>query len=316
MDLGSLLSDQWAVQTVERYHAITAQQAGGVDFGDDQLNAAFYGLQPGIYLLAAKPNVGKTALLVHILTHLVEGKDREKVFVIYYSLDDTRIQIYSRIIAQTQKIPIAAAMFPKRFEHDPTILAKREQGMNWIRQHLDRMRVYDQNELDTIEELVEVTTAWQSKLHDRRVAIIVDNFHDLSTQQPFEDGQQAVKYILNELDRLVKMEPGIPVLCSAELRKTNGTRRPIPDDIRESIKIQFKAEAVLLLYNELHKKADAAKVVHTHGGDRLPVLEAHVAKNKLGSFKGRLFWHLFPEQSYLETPSKETRMGYQRLIVA
>ena len=318
MDLGSLLSDEWAEQTIGRYQTVTAQLTGGLDFGDEQLNAAFCGLQPGMYLLAAKPNIGKTALLIHILTHLITGKDKDKIFVIYYSLDDTRIQIYSRIIAQTQRIPIAAATFPKRFEDAPDILARREIGIGWIKAHMDRMRVYDSNELETIEDVVALTLAWKSKLPDRRIVIIVDNFHDLATQQPFDNEQAAVKYILNELDRLVKSDPGIPVLCSAELRKTNASRRPMGDDIRESIKIQFKAEAILLLYNELHEKADAAKIYHQPTGypERLPVLEAHVYKNKLGSYKGRLFWDLFPDQSYLETPPKQVRYDYQRKITA
>lgn len=317
MELGPLLSDEWAQKTVDRYITLTQDKAGGLDFNDEQLNRAFYGLQPGIYLLAAKPNIGKTALLIHILTRLVEGKDKDRIYVLYYSLDDTRTQIYSRIIAQTQRIPIAVAAFPKRYEQDPALLARREQGLSWLRSHLDRFRVYDGNELDTIEELCELTSAWQTKLHGRRqVVVVVDNFHDLSTQHPFMDTQEAIKYILNELDRLVKTGDGIPVLCSAELRKINGTRRPIPDDIRESIKLQFKAEAVLLLYNELHEKADAAKVKHVQGGEPLPVLEAQVAKNKLGSFKGRLFWKLFPEWSYLESPTREEREGFQRLVTA
>ena len=45
-----------------------------------------------------------------------------------------------------------------------------------------------------------------------------------------------------------------------------------------------------------------------------PVLELHFAKNKISSFKGRLFYEFYPELSRLEEPDEDSIRRYAGLV--
>mgnify|MGYP002514940018 CR=1 FL=1 len=89
----------------------------------------------------------------------------------------------------------------------------------------------------------------------------------------------------------------IPLVCTAEMKKINGDRRPILDDIRECVKIKYEAKAIILVYNEVHYKGESSEIFFNRNGYMMkqPVLELHFAKNKISSFKGRLFYEFYPE---------------------
>jgi hypothetical protein len=48
--------------------------------------------------------------------------------------------------------------------------------------------------------------------------------------------------------------------------------------------------------------------------ERLPVLEGHVIKNKLGEFKNRMFWEFFPGNSFLQSATTEGVKRYNTMI--
>jgi replicative DNA helicase len=312
-------SQEWN-EILNEYEARAWQSERGLDFGDQQLNDAFFGLQNGIILVAAAPNIGKTALLTHMGWSLANGPDKDKVYVIYFSLDDTAGQIISRIIAMDQRMPIKTAAYPKSFQNDIHLMTKRNQGLKNLQNAGGRFKVLDQRQGESVEWLDQTVRQHQAMLEEagenRQVVIIIDNFHDLKISQGnFSDEQSAAKYMIDILDKLCKVHR-VPVIMSVELKKINGMRRPIPDDIRETVKIQYACEAELLLYNEVGMKGEGAKIYHSQagGGEKLPVLEARVGKNKFGDFKGRLFWEFFPSQSVVRPVPSEGRKRYATLI--
>ena len=91
------------------------------------------------------------------------------------------------------------------------------------------------------------------------------------------------------------------------------------DDIRETVKIAYEAKAILLCYNEVGLRGEAASIFYMRGGQEFenikqPVFEVKIGKNKFASFKGRLFFEFMPELSYMKAATKERSEAYTRCL--
>jgi replicative DNA helicase len=106
------------------------------------------------------------------------------------------------------------------------------------------------------------------------------------------------------------------MICSAELKKLNGVRRPSLDDLRETVKIKYEAKAVLLVYNEVHYKGESAGVYFLWQNEPLkqPVFEVHFAKNKFHTYKGRLFFEFYPEMARFEEADPQAAKAYASVV--
>ena len=114
----------------------------------------------------------------------------------------------------------------------------------------------------------------------------------------------------------VAIKYDIIMLCTGELKKLNATRRPIGDDIRESVKIQYEAKALLLVYNEVHYKGENANIYYMKKNNpfKQPIFEVHFIKNKLGPYKGRVFLKFFPEMALMEECDENTQKNFTNLL--
>lgn len=108
----------------------------------------------------------------------------------------------------------------------------------------------------------------------------------------------------------------IPLVTSGEFKKLGGFRRPTTDDLRESIKIVYEAKAILLCYNEVGVKGEAASIYFDIAGraQKQPIFEVSFGKNKLGGFKGRRFFEFYPEIARFEECGQAETKRYNNLI--
>lgn len=284
----------------------------GIDKGFDG------GIKPGYILLAADSNVGKSAFLSQLAWQIASLNDN--AYVMDFSLDDPIEDKLSRIIASKNKILINAVKNPLRYKQYPLMLARRIQGINDLRNMVDRYRAYDAkyttNIEDIEEEIIKVKIELDAKGIDKQICVFIDNFHDLTIKaHPSYQDKQKYDYLAQYCADLA-INHNIILFCTAELRKQNALFRPSIDAIRESVKIKYEAKAILLAYNEVHYKGEGANVFYRINNNNLkqPVFEVHFAKNKFSNFKGRLFYEMYPDISFLEEASKEAAKGYSSLV--
>src|SRR6185312_15425623 len=107
-----------------------------------------------------------------------------------------------------------------------------------------------------------------------------------------------------------------PVITTGEFKKLNGFRRPALDDLRESVKIKYEAKAILLCHNEVGIKGEAASIYFERKGKakKQPIFEVKFGKNKMGGFKGRLFYEFYPEIAYFEEADQVSTKKYNNLV--
>ena len=307
---------------------------GGLDWGMESLNNAFEGLQPGLIVVGGSPNVGKSALcmqmgwsIAYSNQQTVPGVRPSKAYVIYFSLDDNATEIMPRIVAIEENIPINIVKAPAKYEDErPDLIARRANGIKKLKEMLNYYKIIDSTQGTSIEFIEEKIRTHhlelQSKDEAYKLVVIIDNFHDITIETTnFRDNENArYTYISDKLSHMCT-QFDIPIICTAEFRKLNGNRRPMVDDLRESGKIGYEAKAILLCYNEVGLRGEAASIYFNRGETEFanfkqPVLEVRVGKNKYSSYKGRLFYNFYPERSLLKEADSADTLRYSQMILA
>lgn len=307
---------EW-LETIDEVKEYTDKSGaiGGLNWGFPLLNQAFNGLNPVVHQIAGPSNVGKSAFCLQLAWQVAQVNP--KAYAIYFALDDRVQDIMPRVIAMDRRIPISCVKYPAMYESQTRLLERRLEGFGRLRESCSKFKLRDLGKGDSIEYIE--STIQEHKLHlpqDTTLCIFIDNFFDIQVQnKKFGSNNEKYEYIAVELERLSE-QYSAPIVCTAELRKLNGNRRPILDDIRETIKIVYKAKAIMLTYNEVGIRGQAADIFWEREGfvEKQPLLEVKVAKNKLGEFKSRLFYEFWPEQSFMTELTTAAAAQYNQRI--
>lgn len=300
-------------------------QNTGIPTGWQDFDKAFDGgLKTGWIIIAGDSNMGKTAFLSLMAWRVVQNNP--DVYVLDFSLDDPLQDKIPRVVAAANKVLINAVRTPNNYTQYPEMLKRRQQGIELLRQSVDRYRCYDathSTDIDDIEHTIQNTIvnleeeAVVTGKPRRKLVVFIDNFHDLTTTAPEAMGSDKMKYdYLAQRVSDMATKYDIPIITTAEFKKLNGYRRPSLDDIRESVKIKYEAKAILLCYNEVSLKGESASIYYELQGksQKQPVFEVKFGKNKMSSFKGRLFFEFYPDIAYFEPADKASTKRYNNLI--
>jgi replicative DNA helicase len=291
----------------------------GFTTGWKAIDKAIGGLQTGFHVIGGDSNIGKTSFISQMAWNVATLNP--DVYVIDISLDDPLLEKISRVIAAGQRVLINAVKSPRDFLQYPKMLQRRAEGLKQLRKMVNCYKAYDQDhgsDVATIKEtvkrhIVELKAAGEK----RKICLFIDNFHDLSTEAKESQGSDKAKYtyLANFIGDMAT-ELDIPIICSAEFKKTNGFRRPSIEDLREAVKIKYKAKSVMLCYNEVSLKGESAAVYFEKAGDpeKQAVYEVKFAKNKFNKFKGRVFFEGYPEMAYFVEADDASSKRYNNVI--
>lgn len=299
--------------------------ATGIPTGFKGLDKALDGgWQTGWILVGGDSNIGKTSFLSQLAWKTAEVNN--DVYVLDFSLDDPMHDKIPRVVASANKVLINAVKNPLGYQHLPKMLQRREDGLKQLRDAVERYRCLDANhstDVDKIEDTIKETLvnleleAQTNGTKPKRLVVFIDNFHDLSTSAKEAQGsdKQKYDYLAQKVSDLAT-KYDICIVTTGEFKKLNGYRRPGLDDLRESVKIKYEAKAILLCYNEVGLKGEAASIYYEVQGDAMkkPVFEVKFGKNKMGSFKGRVFFEFYPELAYFEEADAQSTKRYNNLI--
>jgi replicative DNA helicase len=302
------------VQQVDEY-AWSRGAKGGLDTGYPQMNEALEGgVQSGLILFAAAPNVGKSSFMLQVSKNISENNDN--VYVSYHSLDDSNNMLLPRYVACDQQITIAQAQMPERFVEEPEILDKRNEGMKNIYRRVDRFGMNDSNFTTSVEGIEQHIKDLIMYLPEgTRIVIAIDSFNDLTVEtQKFNNSDARNEYVAKAIKDWTVTYNAV-VMCTAHLRKTNG-KRPTVDDLKDTIVLQYEANLIFMMYNEVGVKEENASVYWLNEEDekKMSVLEVKYAKNKFSSFKGTKFYEFIPDKAFAVEASPEAGRRYASLI--
>lgn len=279
--------------------------------GLPMFDAAFDGgLESGLYLLAAPANMGKTAFMIDLLDRIVKNNDN--VLCLVGSLDDSLKKLIPRYISVNQRIQIREAKNPRNYEHDPVIMEKRAKGKQFLKDNKHKLLLYDANDSNAIED-------WEDRIIQMRLTmpegtklmIFFDSFADLTSRDYRGNNDDMEIHISKEVKRWTTVYDCV-VFGTMHLRKTNGKKRPTREDLKGTNRLDYDADLVWLLYNEVKVEKEASTIYWNEDGNayKQPVIELNFAKNKQSDFDRVLFYHFSPSRNFLMEASEERQDGY------
>jgi replicative DNA helicase len=288
--------------------------------GFRRLDDALCGLQPGFHVIAGESNHGKSAFLTQLAWQVATRNTG--VHVMDITIDDSEYEKYCRLLALLAGVEINTV---KRYNQAqlllPEVAERIENAWRQVREAAWRYEVVDGTSVGDINRLGELI---HQRLLDIRalpepleLAVFIDSFHDVAPDEDKDNGLNPYEYTAKAISDLAN-QYNIAIVCTAELKKLGGHRRPIVDDIRESVKIRYKAKSILLCYNEVSARGEDAEVYYerTNREGKFPILELQVAKNKFNSFKGRLCFEFWPELALVAEPNDADHAQYLKMIKA
>ena len=291
----------------------------GFKTGFDILDKGLEGLQTGFHMIAGDSNHGKSGFMSQLAWNVSQLND--DVYVMDFSLDDPLRDKLPRVVGCANKVLINAIRDPIKYSQYPEMIKRRNEGMQKLVDSIDRYAAYDASFSCMIEKIEEEIRRIKIELAaagiKKRICVFIDNFHDLDSENPNARGSDKQKYdYLAQKVSDMATELDVPIVTTGEFRKLNGNRRPGVDDIRESVKIKYEAKSILLVYNEVSAKGEAAQIFYQLNGkpEKQPVFEIKFGKNKYSSFKGRGFCKFFPQMAYFEEASPDDTKYWNNLL--
>lgn len=242
---------------------------------DKQLGGGMF--RQGMYVVGARPGMGKTTLALNIAENIASA-DKPVLFV---SLEMSRVQIISKRIAMASLLSYTDIMTGRLRDYE----------LKTADSILDRVitRPFAMTDKSSMTA-AEILRA--AKQVDGLQAVVVDY---LGLVRPSEEAQKKPRYeqiteISADLKAMAK-SLDVPVLVLAQLNRESTNRagsRPQLTDLRDSGAIEQDADAVVLL----HRKDYYEAVKDDYTAPEIEEIELIVAKNRhANTGVVKLAWH-------------------------
>lgn len=223
----------------------------GIHTGLDILDKALHGYQPGsVYILAARPGMGKTAFLLHIARKTAKMGNKVAIF----SLEMTARSLVDRMVIAESGIN-ADAFRAGRLDPDEFLsMAKGQENISLLPIEIN----------DTASMTVQQIKSQAKKLkRNGKCDIILIDYLQL-IEMPVLNGRnrndevsiatRTIKIMAKELD--------VPVILLSQLSRKveeRANKMPILSDLRESGAIEQDADTILFLYRDAYYNDAANK---------------------------------------------------------
>ena len=259
----------------------------GLTTGLADLDRLLCGMQPGgLYLLAARPAMGKTALALNIAQHAA-GTGAS---VLLHSIEMPEGELAERMMACTSRVNARKLRTGNLNSTDIDAIVKARNDMHNL-------------PITIIDDAL--LTPLQLRARARRMKglglVVVDYLQIMraDTGGRFKDRrEQEVSYISRTLKATAR-DLGVPILALSQLNRQveqRRDRRPMLADLRESGALEQDADAVMFIYRD---------EVYDPDSSEKGVAELHLAKHRHGPV-GHVRLRFFGEHTRFENYREDT----------
>jgi replicative DNA helicase len=251
---------------------------------------------------AGDSNTGKTGFVFNLALNL--AKFNPELMVLFMSIDDSRQQALSRLVALEAKIKICQVSHPSQNTTEKDDRQKLDNGWSSLCKLIaeERFSIKDQTHGNTLD-FAEGWIRWAKEKHpERKIVFFLDNFHKLGDERE-KDERIRFKHASARIHSM-KTKLHFTAICTMEIRKLIGSfggQRPSLQEISESKQMEFDNNLIGMVYNEVHYRREDAKVFWSGISNgrqvKKPIFEVDIQKNKISEFKDVLYYKFNPEYS-------------------
>lgn len=233
---GDLASPKAAARAFWEHRKLVESGDGAVSTGYAPLDRILGGgmLRSGLYILAARPGMGKTTFALQIADHIAQqGR------VLFVSLEMSLEQLQGKRLARETGIPSNKILLSDGRELDYGKIKTAERTLLAL-----------PVSVSTRPSVTVAQVRQMAKRLDGLRAVVVDYLGKLSPTDRRASRYEAITAISGDLKALA-VELGVPVLALAQLNRENMARtdkRPQLSDLRDSGAVEQDADGVVMLH--------------------------------------------------------------------
>jgi len=268
-------------------------------------------------VIGGAANTGKTGLMAAMALQLAKSEEND-CLVLFHTIDDTVAQFTTRLVCQYAQelmpnINLNMIKNPNGYANVRQINKARQYAYEKVKQLVAQNRLVvrggEQGRgANTLAYAQEMIRYYKKMFPEKRIVYFLDNFHRLRDFSNMDE-RLRFKALSNATKDMAKKEQ-IPVWATMEYNKAGAwDGRPTNNSISESAAMEYDANVIIHIYNELHHKDDKSELYFVRTDNegrryRAPRIELIFGKNKINSFKGKLYFDFYTEQSrYVPVPS-------------
>ncbi len=237
----------------------------GVATGFYDLDYKTAGLQPSdLILIAARPSMGKTALVLNIAEYVAL---KSNVTTAIFSLEMSKDQLVKRIMSMHSKVDSQAIRSGNLSDEEWLKLVESARTIG------NSNLIIDDTSSISISELRSKCRKY--KLEHNLGLVIIDYLQLMSGSKKSESRQQEISEISRSLKALAR-EINAPVIALSQLSRAVEQRpdkRPMLSDLRESGAIEQDADVVMFIYRDDY---------YNHDSEEAGVSEIIIGKQRNG----------------------------------
>lgn len=219
------------------------------------------GLKPGtLNIIAARPGVGKTSLVINIATNVAVHKNQN---VDIFSLEMSKTEIGNRILASRADVTAKELARAKLSKEKELELAR------VYKDQLSDLPIYI-DDTSAVSPMKMLSKCKELKSQARLGLVIIDYLQLMSgsDNKKNTNRQEEVSSISREL-KLMAKDLQVPVIALAQLNRSSEKRNseqgrdttPLLSDLRDSGSIEQDADAVIFIDRDYYKKEDVKPIV-------------------------------------------------------
>ncbi|MCU0316306.1 MAG: replicative DNA helicase [Fimbriimonadaceae bacterium] len=237
----------------------------------DNVTTGFYG--GDLLILAARPAMGKTSLVLNFALH-VASQNIGNVAV--FSLEMSGAQLVRRMIATLAQVPMGALKKANLSEHNYAKLTDACEKLYGMPLFID-----DSSDVSPLE--------MRGKLRRLKAAgglslVVIDYLQLMRGSRRTENRTQEISEIARSLKAMAK-ELEVPIIALSQLNRgveSRDNKRPMLSDIRESGSIEAEADMVMFIYRDEYYKRKESSSEERFNPDSSEVAELIIAKHRNG----------------------------------
>lgn len=290
------------------------------------------GLTSGLYMFAGQSNHGKSAFALSLAWDYMSCPEN-RLYLVYFSLDDTANDIYPRVISMNEDIPISVASKPVMYEHKrdndymnaeyyTELLNKGQAGAEQLIELGEKFTLLDGTDIACGEDILvkcqQIKTAIRTEDRRANIIVVIDSLMDIEWRdKSFKSDKELNDYTAKQIKKWSVEILDCPIFGTLHLRKIDQNRRPMISDVKESGRYAYEASFLGLIHNDVSCNKQAATICIRDEEDNItPVIELNWAKNKISSFKGTTYHTFVTNHSLVRECPEDVAERFDRLIYA
>jgi DNA primase catalytic core len=263
--------------------------------------------------LGGSSQSGKSTLAAQIL-YEVANNPKNNAICIYHSIDDAKNRIvYKWVCHGTKELflhqnDVSAPVYWER--QKPGITKLRDEGYRKLLKlaQENKLVIKDTSDGSSFAYIENIAKYYRNQFPDKHILLCIDNFHKLPDLEALNETER-VKKMSNHLKRSAVANQ-MTILATVEYRKLQPGEAPSNAAIASSRSLEYDADVIIHLYNELHLKGEErAEVIHIdQEGIIQPRIGVRFGKNKISGYTGAEFLNLYAGPARMVYVNKEVAL--------